>query len=95
MPERGFYLLVYDIADTRRRNRIARAMEAVSERVQESVFEAYLSGAERDDLLRRVRKTLDPTEDSLRVYQLCSECRGKTRTLGQGSLTPPPGVRIV
>jgi CRISPR-associated protein Cas2 len=94
MP-RKFFVLAYDIADDKRRARIAKEMEAVGERVQGSVFEAWLSDGELEKLLKRVKKVLRQEEDSLRIYQLCEACRGKARTEGQSTLTPPPGVRIV
>ena len=95
MAERAFYVLAYDITDDRRRAKIAKLMEAQGERVQGSVFEAYLTTAELDKLLAKVGKALAPKEDGLRVYQLCSECRSKVRTVGVSQVTPPPGVKIV
>ncbi len=93
--ERAFYVLAYDISDDRRRLKIARLMESLGERVQESVFEAYLTPRELERLLRRVERLLESQEDSVRVYRLCGACRGTIRTLGRAQLTPPPGVIIV
>jgi CRISPR-associated protein Cas2 len=90
-----FYLLTYDISDDKRRLKIAKIMESVGDRVQHSVFEAYLTQQELDKLLKRVRKVLSAKDDSLRVYQLCAACREKMRIEGQGKGTPPPGVMIV
>jgi len=95
MAERAFYVLAYDITDDRRRAKIAKLMESLADRVQGSVFEAYLTPAELERLLAKAGKTLQPKEDGLRVYVLCSECRGKARTVGVGQVTPPPGVKIV
>jgi len=53
MAERAFYLLTYDIADPKRLVKIARIMEANGERVQDSVFEAYLS---EEELVKLVKK---------------------------------------
>lgn len=95
MSERLFYLLTYDIADPKRLAKIAKAMEAIGERVQDSVFEAYLDAAELGRLLKKVEKIINLKEDSLRVYLLCGACREKVRCLGQGKVTPQPGVMIV
>ena len=95
MGERSFYVLAYDISDDRRRAKIARAMETVADRVQGSVFEAYLTPVELERLLRQVQKVLDLEADTLRVYLLCESCRPKLRTLGVGKATPPPGLMIV
>lgn len=95
MNERGFFVLAYDIADNRRRLKIARMMEALGARVQGSVFEAYQSGEELEKLIRRSKKIMKEEEDSLRIYSLCSPCRQKVRTLGRGEVTPPPGLKII
>ncbi|MFZ5809608.1 MAG: CRISPR-associated endonuclease Cas2 [Chloroflexota bacterium] len=95
MAERSFYLLTYDIADPKRLVKIARVMEANGERVQDSVFEAYLSQEELEKVLKKALKIMKEEEDSLRVYSLCGACRVKIRCLGQGRVTPPPGLVIV
>lgn len=95
MAERSFYLLTYDIADPKRLAKVAKAMEAVGERVQDSVFEAYLNDVELEKLLAKGRKMMQEEEDSLRLYALCASCRGRLRVLGQGRLTPPPATMIV
>ncbi len=93
--ERSFYLLTYDIADAKRLAKVAKAMEAIGERVQDSVFEAYLTPAELDKVLARMEKLMVMQEDSLRVYSLCAGCRSRIRTLGVGQVTRPPGLMIV
>lgn len=95
MAERGFFLLTYDIADPKRLAKVAKAMEAVGERVQDSVFEAYLNEAELEKLLQKIKKVINETEDSLRIYSLCVTCRGKVRCEGQGRVTPPPSAMFV
>ena len=93
--ERDFYVLAYDMTSDKRRARIAKLMEAIGERVQGSVFEAYLTHPELEKLLRRVGKVVDGKEDSLRIYTLCEACRPKTTMIGQSKMTPPPGVTII
>jgi CRISPR-associated protein Cas2 len=95
MSKRAFYLLTYDIPGDKRRTKIARLMEAVGERVQYSVFEAYLTPAELEKVLGRVGRVMDEKEDSLRIYRLCESCRGQVETRGTGQVTPPPGPAIV
>ncbi|MFZ5911595.1 MAG: CRISPR-associated endonuclease Cas2 [Chloroflexota bacterium] len=95
MSERVFYLLAYDIADPKRLARVAKSMEAVGERVQDSVFEAWLDEAELGKLLKKAQKVMKESEDSLRIYALCGACRGKIRCVGQGRVTPPPQAMIV
>lgn len=95
MSERSFYLLAYDIANDKRRQKIARLCEAVAERVQGSVFEGYFNDKELEKLQKKVKRHFKEEEDSLRIYVLCAACKEKIITKGQGSITPPPGVMIV
>lgn len=93
--ERSFYVVVYDVVDDRRRSRVARYMESIGDRVQKSVFEVYLTPAEVEKLLRRMKKLIDEEEDGVRVYLLCDACRPKAKRLGQEKETPPPGLKII
>ena len=92
---RTTYLVCYDIADDKRRLKIAKACESVAERVQFSVFEAYLTFTELAKLVKRTMKVMKKEEDSLRVYTICSACKTKVSVYGLGQVTPEPGVIIV
>lgn len=93
--ERKFYLLTYDIADPKRLSRIARAMTAIGERVQDSVFEAWLNAAEMEKLQKKVKKIMKEKEDSLRLYSLCEPCKEKIQWFGIGKVTPAPAAVII
>lgn len=95
MSARAFYLLAYDIADNKRRAKIARLMESLGERVQGSVFEAWLSAAELQKIIGKSGKVMKVEEDSLRIYAICEACRPRLKTLGQGKPTPPPASLIL
>lgn len=95
MAGRVFYLLAYDISSDKRRAKIARLMESLGERVQGSVFEAWLSSDELDKLVRKALKLLNEKEDSLRVYLVCEACRPKLKVYGQGRPTPAPAVLVI
>lgn len=70
MPDRPqLRVIVYDIANTRRRRRIAAILQEKAARVQESVFEARLSQAQLTRLRRRLEPLILP-EDSLRIYTI-------------------------
>jgi CRISPR-associated protein Cas2 len=95
MTERSFYILAYDIGDNKRRNKIAKLMESLGERVQGSVFEAYLAPDELEKIYKRSQKVMNDKEDSLRVYSLCLACRGRITVKGEGRVTPPPSLVVV
>lgn len=62
-------LIIYDVADNRRRRKIAGVLEDCAVRVQESAFEARLSNRQLARLEKRLAAIAVP-EDSLRYYTI-------------------------
>jgi CRISPR-associated protein Cas2 len=62
-------VVTYDIADDRRRRRIAALLEDQAARVQESVFEIRLTNRASETLMRRLR-ALAAEGDNLRLYTI-------------------------
>ena len=52
MPKPARYLAVYDVSDSRERERVSRVLEGIGFRIQESVFECLLTVALRERLRR-------------------------------------------
>ena len=73
-------ILAYDIADDARRRRVARVCEQRMLRVQDSVFDAWMTSAERARLLRAVHDVIEPTLDQVRLYALASRGHGRCRS---------------
>lgn len=92
---RDFYLIAYDIADNKRRSRIAKVMESMGARVQGSVFEVFLTQKELEETIRRCKKALNEKEDSLRIYYLCGACQRKIQIIGVGKKSEAPDLVIV
>lgn len=88
--KRSRYVVVYDIPDDRRRNRIAQILEGYGERVQYSVFECLLTERQFEELWQALGKRIEGKEDSIRAYRLCDLCAGQTRSLGQ----PKPSAEV-
>jgi CRISPR-associated protein Cas2 len=80
-------IICYDIADNRRRNRVARALEGWGQRVQDSVFECHLDPTELDLVKTYLDTHLDKVEDKIRYYTLCGKDRADIHTLGKGHVT--------
>lgn len=76
------YVMAYDIADDRRRNRVARFLEGWGRRVQKSVFECDLSSEELEEVCSRLKELLVIPDDRCHIYRLCGECAPKRLTLG-------------
>jgi CRISPR-associated protein Cas2 len=71
----------YDIADDRRRRRVAKILEETMVRVQESVFETRLSERATDLLVARVEREMG-SGDSLRVYAVGADSFPRCRQVG-------------
>ena len=83
-----FVVVAYDIPDDRRRTRVAKLLDDYGDRVQYSIFEMNLDSDRRFEAMQhRLQQTIDPTEDSVRIYHLCRSCTQRITLLGQGELT--------
>lgn len=76
-------VLAYDIADEKRRKRVARLCEQRMLRIQESVFEAWLTSYEVGQLLAAVATHIEPRLDQVRLYTLDLRDLGRRRVIGQ------------
>lgn len=68
-------LVCYDVSTEtvqgrRRLRRVAKACEAVGQRVQRSVFECQVDQMEYEELERTLLEEIEPLEDCLRFYRL-------------------------
>jgi CRISPR-associated protein Cas2 len=77
------YVIAYDVSDNKRRRLLARKLESVGYRVQESVFETYMSPGEIDRIIADCSPhILIEDNDSLRVYRICENCSGYFKKIG-------------
>lgn len=70
MEKQFIVLMIYDIVDNKRRNRMVKCLEAYGVRVQKSAFEALLTRRQYDKMLSESSRLIDEAVDSLRVYVL-------------------------
>lgn len=89
------YLVSYDIPETKRRGKIAKVLKDYGRRVQLSVFECPLDGERFARMVARLEKLVEAGEDSVRIYDLCVECKGKIVILGRGEVVENPKVYIL
>jgi len=79
-----YVVVCYDVVCDRRRARLLRRLKGFLPHVQKSVFEGELTDARLVELRRRILDTIDPSEDTVRVYQQCGRCIPATEVLGTG-----------
>ena len=80
----AFWIIAYDIADNRRRARINRVLKNYAVRVQESVFEGWISHSRLRQLKRELRTEMSTVHDHIRLYTLCHWCEGAIKSQGKG-----------
>ncbi len=82
-----FFVVSYDITNSKRRNRVAKILVNTGTRVQFSVFELVVDKKRLMKTLQKIRKVINLNEDSIRVYRFCPTCREKIEVIGQGKVT--------
>jgi CRISPR-associated protein Cas2 len=88
-------LVTYDIADNKRRTKLATFLEGYGRRVQKSVFECFLTQAEMQNLHRSIQRRVKAEEDSVRFYWLTSQSVDQCLVIGGQPPAPPPSVYII
>jgi CRISPR-associated protein Cas2 len=78
----SYDISMQDIAGSRRLRRVAKACQDYGQRVQFSVFEIEVDGAQWVALKARLSEIIDPSVDSLRFYYLGKHWQRKVEHLG-------------
>lgn len=76
------YIIAYDIADNKRRLRIAKTLESWGYRIQESVFQLRLDSATLARVRTRLTALISDSEDVIHIYPICSSCANHADILG-------------
>jgi len=82
---RQFLVIAYDIACDRRRARLVRLLEGVGVRANYSVFECRLAARDIPRLKNAIDTLIDPHEDSVLYYPLCTTCVDRRERTGLGA----------
>jgi CRISPR-associated protein Cas2 len=80
-------LITYDVntqtgAGIKRLRKVAKACVNYGVRVQNSVFECILDAGQLRLLKDELEQLMDPEQDSIRIYRLGDNFRGKVEELG-------------
>ena len=76
------YVIVYDISDDKRRNKIFKILKNYATPVQYSVFEARLHPNDVVELKYKLFSIMNTKEDSIFFYRQCASCAGKVERMG-------------
>ncbi|MFN3346423.1 MAG: CRISPR-associated endonuclease Cas2 [Candidatus Bipolaricaulaceae bacterium] len=92
---RSFVVVAYDIADDRRRERVAKILEGYGERVQYSVFECRLDRVQYLKLRHALLEVIEAEEDMVSFYFLCQVDVGRIERIGRGPPRFEEGAVVV
>ena len=81
MTQRHLFIAAYDVSDDLRLREALKVLKGYASGRQKSVFECFLTAAERRALLAEVAAVLDAVEDRFLLLRL--EPRGKVRVRGK------------
>ncbi len=93
-------LITYDVNTTtpageKRLRNVAKQCEKVGIRVQNSVFEVLVDGAQWAQLKAKLEKLIDPDSDSIRIYRLGNSYEHKIETMGKVPMIQTGGPMIL
>lgn len=89
-----FLVVAYDIAEDRRRQKIAKLLVQYGLRCNESVFECLLSEPKIRKMQHQLTKLADPGEDIILYYYLCKPCVLKRENLGRRPEFNPETIMV-
>ena len=78
------YVVAYDVADDRRRTRLVGVLLNYGTRIQESVFFADLEAGLYGEMLEKVGRVVEISEDVVHVFPVCAGCLEGKVILGNG-----------
>lgn len=67
-------VVAYDVADTKRRNKIIKIIEKYGHRINYSVYECMFTPAQFDKVRQAIQKNIFFREDVIAIYPICLDC---------------------
>ncbi len=78
------HIICYDIADERRRARVAATLLDYGRRLEESVFAVNVDDELAAQMKQRLFRQIEETEDTVHIFPLCAACVSKMEVMGRG-----------
>ena len=88
-------VVVYDISDNKRRERLRKTLLRFGNPVQYSVFECELSARQIEKMAKAICSVMSKTEDTVRYYQICKTCVRSVESFGGKPLTQTKNVYVI
>jgi CRISPR-associated protein Cas2 len=94
MTSKQFWVIAYDIADDRRRQKVAKTLEAYGTRSNFSVFECLVTESQINKIQKQLKKLINRKEDCILYYYLCVACAEKRAGIGLLPATVPEVIIV-
>jgi len=88
-------VVVYDIPDNKRRERLRKSLMTFGNSVQKSVFECDLTQRQIEKMERVIRAIMSATEDNIRYYKICNNCARGVEVFGGKCLEKASSFYVV
>lgn len=75
--KKNFIVVVYDVADDKRRTKVAKILGKVGVRINFSVFECMLTDRQYEKLKIDIAQKINLRYDSVVYYPICLDCYSK------------------
>jgi CRISPR-associated protein Cas2 len=93
MGDKRWYLVSYDIRDSKRWRNAYKQLQGRGERIHYSLFRCRLNRTEMERLRWELEELLED-EDDLMFVHLCPKCSGRVHERGPGKDWNPPSDRF-
>ena len=80
-----WYMICYDVRDSKRLYRVAKCLEGYGERIQYSIFRCRLTKRQLSRMKWELTKLMEK-EDALLVVGLCNRCAERVKSKGGESI---------
>ena len=89
------YVVCYDVADDRRRRKLAELLDGYGDRVQSSVFEMVVEPEMMEVCAAGIGALIEQSEDHVAVYRLCGACSRERSYFGAKDAAAGVGEELV
>jgi CRISPR-associated protein Cas2 len=76
-----WYLISYDVRDSKRLYRVAKCLGGYGNRIQYSIFRCYLGKRHLERMKWELTKIMEK-EDALLIVGLCNSCASRVKSVG-------------
>lgn len=88
-------IVVYDISDNKRRERLRKSLMCFGISVQKSVFEFDLTMRQIEKMKRVISGIIQVGKDNVRCYQICKTCKQSVEVFGGDSIIETKNAYVV